>query len=135
MKNRRQNMPVKNLWSHLLINLHIYIIFSANNSMLPLVSGINFRLLSVNHALNSPFLTHPVLFVALLPSVPSTHHSHYPLPLHSFIPGLKLPFLEIFPTIAYLFFIRTDSTHRTVYLILLSMSVYLFFYFFPFPLF
>ena len=35
-------------------------------------SGINSRLLSVNHALICPILTRPVLWVAL----PSTHHSH-----------------------------------------------------------
>ena len=41
--------------------------------MLPLDSGINSRLPSVNHALISPILHHPVLWVALPPSVPSTH--------------------------------------------------------------
>ena len=44
-------------------------------------------LLSVNDALISPSLTHLVLRVALLSSVPSTHHFHQPPPLHSFIPG------------------------------------------------
>jgi len=48
--------------------------------MLPLVSGINSRLLSVNHALISPILTHPVLRVALPPSAPSTYLCHH-LPL------------------------------------------------------
>ena len=43
--------------------------------------GINSRLLSVNHAPISP----------IPPSVPSTHHSHYPS-LHSFIPGLQPSF-------------------------------------------
>ena len=57
-----------------------------------LVSGTNSRLLSVNHALICPILHHPVLWVALPPSVPSTHHFHHPLPLHSFTPGLKLSF-------------------------------------------
>ena len=38
-----------------------------------LVSGINSRLLSVDYALISPILTHPVLRLALPPSVPSTH--------------------------------------------------------------
>ena len=37
--------------------------------------------LSVNHALTSPVLIHPVLRVALPPSVPSTHHCHHPSPL------------------------------------------------------
>ena len=66
--------------------------------MLPLVCGINSRLLSVNHALISPILTCSVIPVALLPLVPSTYHSHHPSPLHSFIPGLKRSF-----------FARTDS--------------------------
>ena len=34
----------------------------------------------------------PVLWVALPPSVPSTHHFHHPLPLYSSTPGLKLSF-------------------------------------------
>jgi len=64
------------------------------------------------HPFRSPplILSHPVLSVALPPSVPSTRHSHHPSPLHSFIPGLNLPFLRILPTIAFLFFFRTDST-------------------------
>jgi len=33
-----------------------------------------------------------VLWMALPPSVPSTHHSHQPSPLYSFTPGLKLSF-------------------------------------------
>ena len=52
---------------------------------------INSRLLSINHALISSVLTRPVLWVALLPSVPSTHHCH-PSPPHSFIPGFKPSF-------------------------------------------
>ena len=42
--------------------------------MLPLVSGTNSRLPSVNPALISPILPHPVLWVALPPSVPSITH-------------------------------------------------------------
>ena len=61
------------------------------------VSGINSRLPSVNHALISPILPHPVVWVALAPSVPSTRHSHHPSPLHSFTPGLKLLFCKSFP--------------------------------------
>jgi len=53
---------------------------------------INSRLPSVNHALISSILPHPVVWVALPPSGPSTHHSHHPSPLHSFTPGLKLSF-------------------------------------------
>jgi len=60
--------------------------------MLHLVCGINSRLPSVNHALISPILPHPVVWVALPPSVPSTHHFHHLSPLHSFIPGLKPSF-------------------------------------------
>jgi len=60
--------------------------------MLPLVSGNNSRLPSVNHALISPVRHHAVLWVALPPLVPSIHHSHYPSPLHSFTPGLKPSF-------------------------------------------
>jgi len=48
--------------------------------------------LSVNHALISPILTRPILWVALAPSVLSTHHSYHPSPIHSFIPGLKPSF-------------------------------------------
>ena len=63
--------------------------------ILPLVSGINSRLPSVNHALISPILTHSVL----PPSVPSTHHSRHPLLLHSFIPRLSLkPFFSANPS-------------------------------------
>ena len=62
------------------------------SSMLPLVSGINSQLPSLNPALISPILPHPVLWVAFPPSSSSTHHSHHPSPLHSFIPGLKLSF-------------------------------------------
>ena len=60
--------------------------------MLPLVSGINSRLPSVNHTLISPILHHPVVWVALPQSVPSTHHFHHPLFLHYFTPGLKPSF-------------------------------------------
>ena len=44
----------------------------------PLVSGINFRLPSVNHALTFQILAHSVLWVALPPSVPLTHLSDHP---------------------------------------------------------
>jgi len=67
-------------------SLYMYQIVAS--SMLPLVSGINSRLPSVNHALMSPILPHPVH----PPSVPSTHHFRRPLPLHSSTPGLKLSF-------------------------------------------
>ena len=62
--------------------------------MLPLVSGINSQLPSVNHTLISPILPHPVVWVALAPSVPSTHHSHHPSPLHSFTPGCQVVLME-----------------------------------------
>jgi len=41
------------------------------------------------------------------PLVPSTHRSHHPSPLQSFIPGLKPSFSAILPTVAFLFFSRT----------------------------
>ena len=72
--------------------------------MLPLVSGINSRLLSVNHALISPILTRPVSWVALPLSITSTHHSRHSSPPHSFIPVLKPPCLKILASIAFLFF-------------------------------
>jgi len=65
-------------------------------------------------------------WVALPPSVPSTHHFHHPLPLHSSTPDLNLPFLQILPTVAYLFFFQTDSMDSPDCLpILLSISVLL----------
>ena len=96
----------------------IYIIFSTYpSSTLSLVSGINFllnsRLLSVNHALNTPILT-PVLWVALLPSVPSTRHSSS---IHSFIPGLKPYFPQIL------------LSHRNLPYLLISVSYFLVFLF------
>ena len=45
--------------------------------------------ISINHALISPILTPPVLWVALPPSLPLTRHTRHSLPPHSFIPGLK----------------------------------------------
>ena len=70
------------LWSHSLVRPHhlLYEWQIVPSSMLPLVSGINSRLPSVNHALISPILPHPVLWVAFPPSAPSTHHSHHPSP-------------------------------------------------------
>ena len=66
--------------------------------MLPLDSGINSRLLPVNHALISPILHHPVLWVALPPSVPSTHHSHHPFTPSLFHSRLKtFLFCKSFP--------------------------------------
>ena len=82
-------------------------------------------IVSINHALILPSPPNPILWVALPPSFPSTHHSHHPSPLHSFTPGLNFPFLQIFPTIAYLFFSWTDSTDSPDYLsILLNISVF-----------
>ena len=52
--------------------------------MLPLFSRINSRLPSINHSLISPL--HRVLWVALLPLIPWTQHSHHPSPLRSFTP-------------------------------------------------
>ena len=105
--------------------LSVYFIFSVNNRLLLSVSGINFRLLSVNHALISPILNHLVVSVALPPSVPSTDY-HHPSSLYCFSPGLK-PFFSANPSpVAFLFFVRTDSTDSHDCLpILLSISGFL----------
>jgi len=99
-----------------------------STSILPLVSGINSRFLSVNLALISPI--HPVLRVALgtssIGSIDSPLIIHHPL--NSFIPGLKPPF-SANPShrIAFLFFFRTDSTDSSDCLpTLLSSSVFSF---------
>ena len=95
---------------HSLVHLH-YLLSEQQivpSSMLPLVSGINSRLLSVNHALTSPILTHPVLRVAL---PPSTRHSHHPSPLHSFIPDLK-PSFSANLSLRSLPFLLPDGLHR-----------------------
>ena len=52
-------------------------------------SAVSQQLLSVDRALTSPVLTSLVLWVALLPSVPSTRHSHHPSPPYSFTPGFR----------------------------------------------
>ena len=78
-----------------------------------LESTPGFSPVSINHTLISPVLIHPVFWVALPPSVPSTHHSHHLSPPYSFIPGLKRSFwlfVQIFFTVAFIFFFRTDST-------------------------
>ena len=87
-----------------------------------LVSGINFRLPSVDHALISP-----VLWVALPPSVPSTHHFHHPLPLHSFTPGLKLSF-STNPSHRSLSFSSSGLTPR------IPRTVYRYFWAYPYLL-
>ena len=95
--------------------------------MLPLISGNNSRLLSINHTAVSPILTHLVLWV-----VPSTHQSHHPSLLHSFIPGLKPSFSANPSHRSRLlsFFFRTDSTDSPDFIpILLSISVFYFFQF------
>ena len=56
-------------------------------------------------------------FILIIISIPS--------PLTLFNPGLNLPFLQILPTIAFLFFFRTDSTDSPdCLLLLLSISVF-----------
>jgi len=55
-------------------------------------------------------LTHLVLWVALLPLVPSTHHSHHLSPLHSFTPGLKSSF-SANPSHSSLSFLLQDWLH------------------------
>jgi len=60
-------------------------------------------------------LTFILIIITSIPSTP-----------HSFIPGLKLPFLQILPTIAFLFF-RTDYMDSVdCLLILLSTSIFYF---------
>ena len=81
------------------------------SSMPPLGSGINSRLLSLNHALISPILHHPVLWVAFPPSVPSIHHSHHPSLPYSFIPGLN-PSFSANPSHRSLPFLLPDWLHR-----------------------
>ena len=76
--------------------------------MFPLVSGINSRLLSVNHALISPILIHPAYewyFSHLCcGSIDSPLSSSITSSLFHF-----LPFLQILPTVAFLFFFSTDT--------------------------
>ena len=48
--------------------------------------------------------------MALLPSVPSTHHYHHSSPHHSFIPGLKLSF-SASPSHRSLLFLFLDCLH------------------------
>jgi len=79
--------------------------------VLQLVSGIDFQLLSVNHALISRVPTHPILRVALLPLVPVTRHSRHPSPHHTFIPGLK-PFFSANPSHRSLPFFSSGLTPR-----------------------
>ena len=57
-------------------------------------------------------------------------------PLTLSFQALNLPFLQILPTVAFLFFFRTDSTDSpNCLLLLLSISVFYFLVFFCFPLF
>jgi len=59
-----------------------------------------------------------------------------PLPPHTFIQGLNLPFLQILPAVAFLFFYRIDSADSPDCLpILLSISVFYFLFFFCFSTF
>ena len=65
-----------------------------------------------------------------------TYYYQYSIAPHSFIAGLNPSFLQILPTVAFLFFFGTDSTDSLDCLpILLSMPVFLFSFFFGFPLF
>ena len=82
----------------------------------------------------SATVAHPVLSVTLPPSVPSTHHSHHPSPLHSFIPSLKPFFLQILPFVAFLQFLLQDwfpgfpgqfiDTSEHIRFLLFSFSVF-----------
>ena len=100
--------------------------------MLPLVSGTKCRLLSINQTITHqfcPILTRPILWVALPPLVRSTHHSHYPLPVHSFIPDLKPSFS---PNPSHLPFFRTDSTDSLNCLLILTEHILFYFLVFHF---
>jgi len=75
----------------------------------------------------SPILTHRVLWVAVLPSVLRQHGAlqilycifvlYYRLTIliihHHLTPilGLNVPFLQILPTVAFFFFLTSDSMH------------------------
>ena len=115
----------------------IDIIFSANNrSFLPLCFPLSLESTtgfssSINHAVISPILPHPVLWMALPPLVPS-------ITPHSFIPGLKrffsanpfhhsLPFLlhdwiHVFPRLF------TDTLSLSVFYFLFLFSHFLVFF-------
>ena len=70
------------------------------------------------------FITVLVVESKIPPSVPWTRESHSS-PIRSFIPGLIPFFLQILPTVAFLFFFRTDSRDSPDCLpILLSISVF-----------
>ena len=86
----------------------------------------------VSYRIHALFIsdTSSLMRVALLPSVPSTHHSHHPSPFTLSFQAYYLPFLQILPAVAFLFFFRTDCADSPDCLpILLSMSVFLLFIF------
>jgi len=71
------------------------------------------------------------MVVMLLTLIIFTISRPIPSPPHSFITGLDVPFLLILPTVAFLFFVKTDSTDSPDCLpILLSISVFHFLVFF-----
>jgi len=103
------------------------IIFSTNSrSFLPVCFPLSLESTPTNlYNSDSPIVPR----VAVLPSVPSTHHSHHPSLPHSFIPGLKPFFLQILRIVAF-FFCRTNSTESPDCLpLLLSIAVFLLFSF------
>ena len=120
-------------------NCQLYLHFeylSFSKRMQSLVSGINFRLLSVNHALTCAIRTHVFLyewhFLRRFHRL-TTFTIHHPV-TPSF-QAQNLHFLQILPSVAFVFVFKTNSTDSPDCLpILLSISVfyYLVFSFFSF---
>ena len=75
----------------------------------------------------SPILHHPVLWVALPPSVTSTHHFHHPSPLHSFTSGLK-PSFSATPSHCSLPFLLPDWLHDSPDCLPIRLSISVFTY-------
>ena len=102
----------RHLWSHSLARPHV--IFT-NNSSFQYASPLLWNnLSSVNHALIPPILPHKPSSLSAISSISSIDSplssSITPSLFHS---RLKT-FLQIFPTIAYLFFSWTDSTDSPI---------------------
>jgi len=92
-------------------------------SMLPILQQVQTSFTSTTCTNRSNSDSPSPLHLAFPLSVPSTHHTHYPSPLHSFIPSLEpIPFLQILPTVTFLFFFSTDSTDSPFF----YFSVFLF---------
>jgi len=104
------------------------------SSMLPLASGIKSRLLSVNHALISPTLIHPVVLLQLVPSshhlnILSLFHSRLS-PSHHSLTFLLAPQIRLcWPSCAFINYIylltyfRTDSMDLPWWYILTTATI------------